>query len=91
MKRILYSIILILLFLSNADAQEMRAFVDKTDIALGDSVQFTVSVSGGDGKVDAPVEECDPPSVGACDAFCLRDLAKQIFTKSFQEHREPLV
>ncbi len=30
----------------------------------------------GDGKVDAPVEECDPPGVGACDATCLRDLAK---------------
>lgn len=30
----------------------------------------------GDGKIDAPVEECDPPSVGACDANCLRDLAK---------------
>ncbi len=46
------------MFLSNADAQEMRAFVDKTNIALGDSVQLTVSVSGGEGKVDvSPIQD----------------------------------
>jgi hypothetical protein len=58
MNRLLFAIFLALFIPHAAEAQEVRAFADRTQVSLGESLQLTVSVSGGDGKADiSPIRD----------------------------------
>jgi len=58
MNRLLVAIFFALFIPYSAEAQEVRAFADRTQVSLGESLQLTVSVSGGDGKADtSPIRD----------------------------------
>lgn len=52
MNRLLFAIFFVFFIPHAAGAQEVRAFADRTHAALEESLQLTVSVSGGEGKAD---------------------------------------
>lgn len=52
MKKVSVSILFILMFPGLVQAADVRAYVDRTNISVGESCNLTVAVSGGDADVD---------------------------------------
>ena len=65
MKKITLTILFILMFSVSVQAADFRAYVDRTNISVGEPVNLTVAVSGSDAKVDvSPIRDFKVASRG---------------------------